>query len=406
MAPLIIFAIPWPGLCERSYTDDIVTNTIPRMSQSACSHNDARLEVDRILEKAAHRIPLSRSDRVCILSLTDPEIIEHIFQAARKLRDTYFGNRIFLYGFLYFSTYCGNSCEFCLYRKNNPAAIRYRKSLRQIVDASQRLQASGVHLIDLTMGEDPAIFQGGEPGFEPLLETIRSVKRNTNLPIMVSAGVLPETVLDKLSEAGAVWYACYQETHNRALYQRLRTRQDYDRRLNSKRKAQERGLLIEEGLLAGVGESTTDVADSISIMRKLRADQVRVMSFVPQKGTPMEHFPPPHPSQELLATALMRLACPECLIPASLDVGGHAGLQQKLAAGANVVTSLIPPGQGLAGVAQSALDIEDGKRTAAGIQSVLKENGLEPASDDEYSVWLRRRLKDRSPDSTADSRRS
>ena len=63
-----------------------------------------------------------------ILGLSEPNQVQEVFKAARKLREKYFGNRVFLYGFLYFSTYCGNSCEFCLYRKNNSAAVRYRKS--------------------------------------------------------------------------------------------------------------------------------------------------------------------------------------------------------------------------------------------------------------------------------------
>jgi methylornithine synthase len=89
------------------------------------------------------------------------------------------------------------------------------------------------------------------------------------------------------------------------------------------------------------------------------------------------------------------------LIPASLDIGGHADLHKKLAAGANVVTSLIPPGRGLAGVAQCALDIEDGKRTVAGIQAILRENGLEPASRAEYRSWLHQRHQANSPVSKA-----
>jgi len=346
----------------------------------------------RILEKAEQRVPLSRADMRWVLGLSDPDTMQDVFEAARMLREDYFGNRVFLYGFLYFSTYCGNSCEFCLYRKDNSAAVRYRKSPVQIIESSQRLSESGVHLIDLTMGEDPEIFQAGDQGFEALLQTVRSVKENVNLPIMMSAGVLPETVLGKLTQAGVVWYACYQESHNRDLYRALRPGQGYDIRINSKRRAKELGLLIEEGLLVGVGESTGDIADSMCVMRELSADQVRVMSFVPQEGTPMEHLPRPGAARELLSIALMRLAFPECLIPASLDVGGHAGLQQKLAAGANVVTSLIPPGQGLAGVAQCALDIEDGKRTVAGIQTILRENGLEPASREEYHSWLNQRL--------------
>jgi methylornithine synthase len=363
------------------------------MRQNDFAGNNTRHALKGILEKAEQRVPLSKSDVKWILELSERDAIQDVFKVARKLREDYFGNRVFLYGFLYFSTYCGNNCSFCLYRENNSAAVRYRKSPAQIIESSQSLSESGVHLIDLTMGEDPEIFQAGDRGFELLLQTIRSVKQNTNLPIMISAGVLPEAVLGELAEAGAVWYACYQETHNRVLYQKLRPRQDYDTRINSKRRAKERRLLIEEGLLLGVGESATDIADSIRAMRELRADQVRVMSFVAQKGTPMAHLPGPEPSRELLIIALLRLVFPECLIPASLDVGGQAGLQQKLAAGANVVTSLIPPGQGLVGVAQCALDIEDGKRTVAGIQSILRESGLESASSEEYRSWLSQRLK-------------
>jgi methylornithine synthase len=364
------------------------------------------MQLKKILEKAQQRESLSGSEMEWVLGLTEPDKIQEVFKTARKLREEYFGNRVFLYGFLYFSTYCRNSCNFCLYRKNNPAAIRYRKSPEQIVASSQCLAESGIHLIDLTMGEDPEIFHTGDQGFEVLLETIRSVKQKTNLPVMISAGVLDETVLGKLSAAGADWYACYQETHNRTLYQTLRTRQDYDIRIDSKRIAKEKGLLIEEGLLVGVGESPADIADSISAMSELRADQVRAMSFVPQRGTPMEHFPPPDPSKELLIIALMRLVLPDRLIPASLDVGGSAELGRKLAAGANVVTSLIPPGQGLAGVAQCDLDIEDGKRTVAGIQNILKENGLQPATNQEYNSWLDRRLKSSKPVSTLGNRRS
>jgi len=189
------------------------------MSQNVFSWNDTCHELRRILEQAEQCVPLSGSDMKWILDLSEPDKLQEVFKAARRLREKYFGNRVFLYGFLYFSTYCGNSCEFCLYRKNNSAAIRYRKSPVQIIESSQRLSESGIHLIDLTMGEDPEIFQAGDQGFELLLQTIRSVKQNTNLPVMISAGVLPEAVLGKLSEAGAIWYACYQETHNRVLYQ-------------------------------------------------------------------------------------------------------------------------------------------------------------------------------------------
>ena len=88
------------------------------------------------------------------------------------------------------------------------------------------------------------------------------------------------------------------------------------------------------------------------------------MTFVPQRGTPLAQRTPAGRLGELVTIATMRLTMPDRLIPASLDVDGIAGLESRIAAGANVVTSLVPPDTGLAGVSQSELDIDEGLRTA------------------------------------------
>jgi len=173
-----------------------------------------------------------------------------------------------------------------------------------------------------------------------------------------------------------------------ALYKGLRSGQDYDARMESKYRASGLGLLVEEGVLTGVGETPADLARSLAAMRDLDADQVRAMTFVPQAGTPMGEGVAPQPSTELKLISLMRLLMPTSLIPASLDIDGLSGLTQRLAAGANVVTSLVPPGEGLAGVAQSELDIEAGKRTVAGIQETLAANDLKAAEAASYRAWV------------------
>ena len=45
----------------------------------------------------------------------------------------HFGDAVFLYGFVYFSTYCRNECTFCLYRRGNAESPRYRKSIDEVV---------------------------------------------------------------------------------------------------------------------------------------------------------------------------------------------------------------------------------------------------------------------------------
>ena len=229
------------------------------------------------------------------------------------------------------------------------------------------------------------------PGSQSLVELAEQVRAETGLPVMISPGVLPGPVLDQISRSGIPWYACYQETHNPSLYHRLRQGQDFNERWAAKQWAANAGMLIEEGVLTGVGESSADLAASIVKMRDFPVDQARVMTFVPHPDTPMAGMPTQNPEKELIIIAVMRLLMPDRLIPASLDVGGLDGLGPRLEAGANVVTSIVPPEQGLAGVANYSLDIEASRRSTGHILPVLEHHGLRAATAREYQDWVDQR---------------
>jgi methylornithine synthase len=339
-----------------------------------------------ILQKAECGEPLSSLELKYILELDNPSELSQVFKLACRLRDRYFDNKVFLYSFIYFSTWCRNDCTFCYYRKSNAYPERYRKTEQEVLGAAISMAESGVHLIDLTLGEDPFYYK--RYGFSPLVELVKKVRMETGLPVMVSPGVVPGQVFKELAEAGADWFACYQETHNRELFNTLRLNQSYDSRFSSKKNAMRSGLLVEDGILVGVGETLSDVAFSIKAMSGLGAHQVRVMSFVPQKGTPMAHLPTFPRVREMLVIALLRITMPDRLIPASLDVDGVEGLRARIDAGANVVTSLVPPKLGYAGVAQSTKDINEGYRTVKGVEPVLKQMGMRVASLEEYRCWI------------------
>lgn len=347
-------------------------------------------KLEEILKKAEQETVLSHSEILSLLAITEEEDLDRVFAVARRLRARYFGAKVFLYGFVYFSTYCRNNCTFCLYRSANHNYPRYRKSRGEILAAARHLIQSGVHLLDLTMGEDP-FYHDSQQGFKEFVQIVNALKRETGTAVMISPGVISRPVLAELKAAGADWYACYQETHNKALYSRLRLNQSFAERMRQKQAARDLGYLIEEGLLAGAGESNADIAYSLQIMKKLAADQVRVMTFIPQAGTPLADWPKNSPLRELLIIALMRLVMPDRLIPASLDVDGLNGLAQRLQAGANIITSLIPPAAGMAGVSQSSLDIHEGNRTVEKILPVLAGSQLAAATADEYQNWLKSR---------------
>ncbi len=327
---------------------------------------------------------MNRNEIIEILRIDSRDEIEELFQRARIVRERAFSNKIFMYGFVYFSTWCRNNCNFCYYRKSNKIE-RYRKSSGEILAVAENLAGSGVHLLDLTMGEDQSYHQDG---FSSLFETVKQIKNVAGLPVMLSPGLIADRYIDRFADLGVEWYALYQETHNRGLYSKLRLEQDYDQRMHAKLYAKARGMLIEEGILTGVGESPEDIADSILEMGEIGASQMRVMSFVPQKGIPMEHVEKPSPLLEEKVIAVLRLMYPNVLIPASLDIDGISGLEDRLNAGANVITSIIPPKTGLAGVAQNSMDVEDGGRTVDEASHILENMGLQPATVPEYRAYL------------------
>lgn len=350
-------------------------------------------QLDKILERAEDRCSLNREEIGFLLALTEEKDLDLLFRAARRVRSRHFEDKVFLYGFLYFNTECSNNCLFCQYRKANTMAQRYTKSTEEIQEVIELLADSGVHLVDLTMGELAAGTTKAEEEYARLCSFMRMARNKSDIPFMVSPGVVSNGVIHDLAAAGATWYACYQETYNRSLFFKVRAGQSFTRRMAAKTAAGNMGMLIEEGMLIGIGESVADRADNIVAMRELGADQVRVMTLVPQRGTPLAQMKVLDEIEEQIVIAVMRLTMPDRLIPASLDVGGLAGLRKRLQAGANVVSSLVLPGKGLAGVANQKLDIEQARRTPEAIQPILSGCGLQPATLGEYKAWIDARTK-------------
>lgn len=336
---------------------------------------------------AARAGDIARDGIVRMLTATGKDR-EMLFEAARDARQKNFGSKVFTYGFVYFSTHCKNNCSFCYYRRSNTDLPRYRKSKEEIVQLSESLKDAGINMADLTMGEDPLMYKDDYAG---LLDIISSVRDQVGIPIMASPGAMPEWMFPRLKDAGADWFACYQETYDKELFARMRLEQDFQARMDQKIWSMKAGLLAEDGMMVGLGETPESRADTILTMGRLGCQQIRAMTFVPQTGTPMEKVVPQNSDDELNAIAVMRILFPDRLIPASLDVEGIAGLRTRLDAGANVITSIVPPGLDLAGVAQHDLDIDNGNRSVGHVMDMLSDMGYRPGTDTEFRTFMKER---------------
>ena len=332
-----------------------------------------------------------RRDRDACSPIDDPAAAAPLYAAAAELRRRHFGDAVFLYGFVYFSTWCRNDCTFCLYRRGQRESPRYRKSLDEVVAISVGLAASGVHLIDLTMGEDPLYFAHGE--FDALVELVerRQGGHRAAGHGVARRGAAP-TCSPPCAGVGAEWYACYQEIHDREALRAAAHRPGL-RRARARRAPTPPPWACSSRTACcwAWARPSPSARSPWPPCATQRLAQVRVMTFVPQRGTPLAHRTPAGRIGELVTIATLRLAMPDRLIPASLDVDGIAGLEPRIAAGANVVTSLVPPDTGLAGVSQSELDIDEGLRTAPEVAARLEALGLRVATAAEYADWVGRR---------------
>nr|WP_135611234.1 methylornithine synthase PylB [Methanococcoides sp. AM1] len=342
-------------------------------------------DLDNYAEQIIDGSQLSDDDIRRLLETESPGEIEKLHYVARHIRDHFFGNKVFMYSFVYFSTYCKNKCTFCYYRNANDIE-RYRLSTEDIRKICQVIKTEDVHMVDLTMGEDP--YFHNKP--ERLAEFVRTVKEEVGKPIMVSPGVVDNDTLEMLRDNGANFLALYQETYDMELYKQLRVEQSFEGRINSRNHAKRIGYCVEDGILTEVEPDIESTIISLRGLATSNPDMVRVMTFLPQQGTPLEGKEIKDSSSELKIISILRLLYPDKLIPASLDLEGIDGMVHRLNAGANVVTSIISSNSSLEGVVNYDREHAERDRDVKSVIARLKTMGMEPAEQSEFEKLLGR----------------
>jgi methylornithine synthase len=207
---------------------------------------------------------------------------------------------------------------------------------------------------------------------------------------MVSPGVVEANVLEQLQENGADFLALYQETYDTELYSKLRVDQSYEKRIVCRNYAKKTGMCVEDGMLTDIEPNRESTFKSLKGLEQTDPDMVRVMTFVPQKGTVLGEKLPGKSKSELKIIAILRLMFPDRLIPASLDLEGIDGMVCRLNAGANVVTSIIPSGSSLEGVVNYDRNLAERDRDAHSVVKRLESMGMKPAEQDDFNMILSR----------------
>jgi 2-iminoacetate synthase len=202
-------------------------------------------QVRDVIAKSLAKEHLSVEETAVLLAADDPDLISEIFEAARELKRTVYGNRIVLFAPLYIGNHCVNDCVYCAFRRSNPDAVRRTLTFDEIRQQVEALENKGHKRLIIVFGEHPRY----DPEFiHDCIKLIYSTKvgRGEIRRMNINAAPLDEEGYRRVKEAGIGTYQVFQETYHHETYGRCHppsTRKgNYLHRLDALSRAQEAGI--------------------------------------------------------------------------------------------------------------------------------------------------------------------
>jgi 2-iminoacetate synthase len=201
-------------------------------------------KVRQVLQRSLAKNRLTLEETAVLVNTVQPELVEEIKNAARKLKKEVYGDRIVLFAPLYVGNFCVNNCKYCGFRASNKKALRKTLSHDELVKNVEALEENGQKRLILVYGEHPSY----TPDYiADTVRTVYQVKRGRGEIRRVNINAAPLDIegFRTVKEAGIGTYQIFQETYHRETYQKYHTggfKKDYDYRLTSLDRAQEAGL--------------------------------------------------------------------------------------------------------------------------------------------------------------------
>ena len=172
--------------------------------------------MERLLKKLEQERRLSKEEWICLIEGRTEALAEKLFERARAIRHTHYGNKIYIRGLIEFTNYCKNDCYYCGIRRSNPNAVRYRLTEEEILSCCREGYRLGFRTFVLQGGEDPYF------DTERVTALLRKIR--TEFPdCAITLSIGEKTKEDYLAfrQAGADRYLLRHETYNTDHYRIL-----------------------------------------------------------------------------------------------------------------------------------------------------------------------------------------
>ncbi|NUQ66614.1 MAG: [FeFe] hydrogenase H-cluster radical SAM maturase HydG [Pirellulales bacterium] len=204
-----------------------------------------RAEVRDMIAKSMSKQPLAVEETAALLAADSPELVEEIFDAARRLKRDVYGNRIVLFAPLYIGNECTNDCQYCAFRRSNRDVVRRTLDAGEIRSQVEALLSKGHKRLILVFGEHRRYSP------EYVAQCVREVysirlDHGNIRRVNINAAPLDHAGYRTVKGSGIGTFQIFQETYHHATYGLVHPRNtrkgDYLWRLDGVARAMEAGL--------------------------------------------------------------------------------------------------------------------------------------------------------------------
>ena len=272
----------------------------------------------------------------------DPEAVRRLKEEAVRIREIYYGKKVFTRGLIEYTNYCKNDCYYCGIRKSNTNAKRYRLTEDEIMACCE----NGYEL-----GFRTFVLQGGEDAYytdDRMVAIVKKIKEAyPECALTLSIGEKSYESYKRFREAGADRYLLRHETANEEHYRKLHPeKMSLAVRKNCLYDLKKLGYQVGAGMMVGSPYQTTeDLAEDLVFLKELQPEMVGIGPFIPHHDTQFSKEPAGSVEMTLFLLAVIRILLPKVLLPATTALGtmDPLGREKGLQAGANVVMPNLSP---------------------------------------------------------------
>jgi biotin synthase len=261
---------------------------------------------EKILKEPDYSV--SYEDACEIVALPEKYTLD-LLTCADKIRNRFKKNHVFTCSIINAkSGFCSQDCAFCAQSSHHETGIETYPLLSrtELVDKALGMHRAGASKFSfVTSG-----YMLTDQEIDTVCQAASIIKKQSDLLLCASLGMLTEPTAKKLKESGVTRYHHNLET-SRSYFNQVCSTHEYDEDIQSVQRAAAAGLQVCCGGILGLGESWDQRVELALTLRELKVDSIPINFLNPISGTKMADRPLLSPLEALKCIALFRLANPE-----------------------------------------------------------------------------------------------